>query len=62
MGAAADIAAFRLEVVDVQLEDILGQMRRVRERLRPVAVSAMGHIFNGQKGCWAGVGGWPGPG
>lgn len=38
VGAEADISCFILEEVDVQLEDPLGQLRHVSERLRPAAV------------------------
>ena len=37
VGAEADIAVFRLESVDEELEDPLGQLRHVSTRLRCVA-------------------------
>lgn len=37
-GHAADITVVRIEVVDINLEDCHAQLRRIKQRLVPVAV------------------------
>ena len=44
-GTCADVSILRLEDCDMMLEDTQGQMRRVRQRIVPVAVWR-----NGQRG------------